>query len=240
MGEGATYKVIERTRLSGGVASCYNVVAIRMDCDDSTNQGVIIFMADSTIVLFDVMGTLVHDPFFWEVPQFLGMGLEQLLAEKHPTAWREFEHGLRTEEEYVVDFFADGRPVDLDGLRKTMTEAYYLLDGMEELLQELHAAGVAMHALSNYSIWYQWIEERLKLSRYLEWTFVSCLSGHRKPAPEIYQHAVQTLGVPASQCLFIDDRESNCEGARAVGMESVLFRGADALRDELRRRTLLP
>jgi hypothetical protein len=51
---------------------------------------------------------------------------------------------------------------------------YRYLDGMEELLQRLAAGGAHMHAFSNYPEWYRLIEGKLQLSRYLEWTFVSC------------------------------------------------------------------
>ncbi len=196
-------------------------------------------MAEKTIVLFDVMGTIVHDPFFWEVPEFFGLRLEQLLAQKHPTAWCEFEHGRMDEESYVRHFFSDGRTFDYDGLREAIQRAYYILDGMEEILKELKEQGVAMHALSNYPTWYKWIEEKLKLSRFLEWTFVSCLTGFRKPALDTYEHAVKTLNVPASQCLFIDDRAQNCEASEKVGMSSILFRDAAQLRQKLHECDLL-
>ncbi len=52
---------------------------------------------------------------------------------------------------------------------------YRFLDGMETLLTRLHAAGYEMHALSNYPVWYQIIEEKLRLSRFMDWTFVSCV-----------------------------------------------------------------
>lgn len=45
---------------------------------------------------------------------------------------------------------------------------------MEALLERLAAAGIRMHAFSNYPAWWALIEERLGLSRYLQWTFVSC------------------------------------------------------------------
>jgi FMN hydrolase / 5-amino-6-(5-phospho-D-ribitylamino)uracil phosphatase len=53
-------------------------------------------------------------------------------------------------------------------------EQYNYLPGMETLLQHLSAAGHEMHTVSNYPIWYRWIEEKLKLSHFLPWTFVSC------------------------------------------------------------------
>ena len=96
-----------------------------------------------------------------------------------------------------------------------------------------------MHALSNYPCWYRLIEERLQLSRYVAWSFVSCETGVRKPAPEAYLHASRTLNVAPERCLFVDDRERNCDAARAVGMDAIVFRSAEQLRQELARRELL-
>ena len=46
------------------------------------------------ILLFDIMDTLVRDPFYEDVPAFFGMSLKELIDCKHPTAWAEFEKGL--------------------------------------------------------------------------------------------------------------------------------------------------
>jgi FMN phosphatase YigB (HAD superfamily) len=35
------------------------------------------------------------------------------------------------------------------------------------------------------------------------------------------------VGLPAADCVFVDDLRENCEGAEAVGMTAVLHRGAD-------------
>lgn len=51
---------------------------------------------------------------------------------------------------------------------------YRYLDGMEGLLQRLATGGAEVHAFSNYPAWWQLIEGKLELSRYLRWTFVSC------------------------------------------------------------------
>jgi FMN phosphatase YigB (HAD superfamily) len=91
-----------------------------------------------------------------------------------------------------------------------------------------------MHAFSNYPVWYQLIEERLSLSRFLDWTFVSCITGLRKPDPAAYADVSSKLGVPPEQCVFVDDRASNCEAARRSGIRSVVFEGVDSLRASLR------
>ena len=83
------------------------------------------------------------------------------------------------------------------------------------------------------------IEEKLGLSRYLEWSFVSCNTGHRKPEPEAYLGPARTLGLAPSECLFVDDRPVNVEGAIAAGMPGVVFTDAVTLRADLARHGLL-
>ena len=44
-----------------------------------------------------------------------------------------------------------------------------------------------------------------------------------KPDPRIYAHAAGGLGVPPEEILFIDDREDNVAGARAAGLQAILY-----------------
>lgn len=175
-------------------------------------------MNRTPILLLDVMETLINEPFFETVPKFFGMTLEELLAVKDPYSWREFEYGRIDEATYIRSFFKDGRPVDAAQIRACMSASYRWLDGVEELLGELKAKNIPMYALSNYSPWYLLIEEKLKLSRFLDWRFVSCLTGHRKPEPEAYLGPARALNVPTSECVFVDDRQKNVDAALAVGM----------------------
>jgi len=184
-------------------------------------------------VLWDVMGTLVHDPFFVEMPQFFGLTFDALLEAKHPDAWVEFELGKCSEEDFLESFFADGRNFDRRAFVGAVRSSYRWLPGLRELLVELRGAGCAMHAFSNYPVWYQLIEERLGLSRFLDWTFVSCLTGIRKPDPAAYAHVLSELGVSAERCVFVDDRRQNCEAALQCGIRSVVFEGVGPLRDAL-------
>lgn len=191
------------------------------------------------ILLFDVMDTLVRDPFFDVVPGFFGMDLPSLLAQKHPTAWIEFEMGQVSPRQYYERMFADCRPFDHAAFEAAVKAGYEYIEGVELLLRDLSAHGHAMHALSNYPVWYRWIEERLELSRYVKWSFVSCKTKVRKPDPRAYVGAATALGCAPEACLFIDDRHGNCEAAEAVGMRVVTFENAAQLRRELADRGLL-
>jgi HAD superfamily hydrolase (TIGR01509 family) len=80
------------------------------------------------------------------------------------------------------------------------------------------------------------IDEKLQLSRFLDWTFVSCKTGVRKPDPQAFLGAAATLEVDPQQCLFIDDRPVNVNAAQLVGMVAILYHSAEQLREELADR----
>lgn len=186
------------------------------------------------VILWDIMDTLVRDPFFTHMPGFFGHSMQELVTRLTPGAWVEFELGKLTELEFYARFFRDGRPLDGAGLKQHMASAYSWIDGIEALLGELQARAVEMHALSNYPLWYQLVEQQLGLSRYVQLSFISCHTGLRKPAPEAFLHACHQLDVPPEACLLIDDRAQNCAAAREVGLSALRFEGSvPALRQSL-------
>ncbi|KAK3034306.1 hypothetical protein RJ639_032646 [Escallonia herrerae] len=154
------------------------------------------------ILLFDVMDTIVRDPFYQDVPAFFG--------------WSWLENFSK-----------------MEGLKNCMRRGYSYLDGVEELLQALHRHGYEIHAFTNYPIWYEMIEDKLKLSTYLSWTFCSCKNGKRKPEPDFYLEVLKHLGVDSASCIFIDDRMKNVEAAINAGMAGLQFKNADLLRQDL-------
>ncbi|KAM7494428.1 hypothetical protein LguiB_029037 [Lonicera macranthoides] len=185
------------------------------------------------ILLFDIMDTIVRDPFYHDVPAFFGMSFKELIECKHPTPWIEFEEGLINETELARKFFKDGRPLDLEGLKNCMRRGYSYLEGVEELLHALKQNGYEMHAFTNYPIWYEMIEDKLKLSNYLSWTFCSCKNGKRKPDPAFYLEVLKHLNVDPARCIFVDDRMQNVVAAIDAGIVGLQFKNADLLRHDL-------
>lgn len=59
--------------------------------------------------------------------------------------------------------------------------------------------------------------------------------GIAKPDAEIYRHAVEGLGVPAGEILFVDDRKENILAARAAGMVAVQYLGHPGFVEEMQR-----
>ena len=113
--------------------------------------------------------------------------------------------------------------------------------GMHEIVEDLDAKGVPLFAITNFSadFWKPFHEkERAFFSRFRD-IVVSGEVKLLKPDPAIYFLALDRFGLKPSEALFIDDREINVEGARAVGIQAHLFADADDLRARLAREGLL-
>jgi len=192
-----------------------------------------------TVLLLDVMDTLVRDPTRDAVRACFDLSLSEIASRKNQQAWVDFECGLIDEATFAASYFNDGTPLPVAELRAALQRRYTWIPGIPELLDELAAAQVPCHLLSNYPIWSSLVDDALGLGERIPWTFVSWRTGLRKPAPAAYLTAARALGVAPEHCAFVDDRVVNCEAAQAVGCPSHHFVDSAALRAWLVRLGLL-
>jgi epoxide hydrolase-like predicted phosphatase len=71
------------------------------------------------------------------------------------------------------------------------------------------------------------------LEKYFDVIIVSSEVGMVKPSPEIFQLALQKLGVNPAESIFIDDNIGNVEGAAKIGIHSIQFESAAQLKADL-------
>ncbi|MEC3977070.1 HAD family hydrolase [Amycolatopsis sp. H20-H5] len=99
-----------------------------------------------------------------------------------------------------------------------------------ELLSALHEAGAALALLSNApSSFGRWVE-RQEWAKLFRTTVFSADLGCAKPDAEIFTSLLAKLGAAPPDCLFFDDRQSNVDGARAVGLRAERWLGVEAAR----------
>jgi putative hydrolase of the HAD superfamily len=104
------------------------------------------------------------------------------------------------------------------------------------LVAELAAEGVPLALLSNAPRSFAPMARRQKWFEHFRVAVFSGEHGIAKPDPAIWALLVRQLGASPSDCVFLDDREVNVEGAEAAGLTGVLWRGgAAAGRKELAR-----
>ncbi|MEO0862070.1 MAG: HAD family phosphatase [Pseudomonadota bacterium] len=113
--------------------------------------------------------------------------------------------------------------------------------GTWEVLHDLRARDVPLHAITNWSAetWPEGVRVHPELGTVFATTIVSGDVGIVKPSVGIFRLFCDRAGVRPEQCVFIDDGVHNCLGARAAGMDAIHFTGADGLRADLADRGLL-
>ncbi|MBZ5608853.1 MAG: HAD family phosphatase [Acidobacteriia bacterium] len=109
-----------------------------------------------------------------------------------------------------------------------------------EWARQLHASGLRTAILSNMPVPVrEYITRCPWLPAFHQRTF-SCDLRIAKPAPEIFRHCIDALGVPPSETLFLDDRPENIHAAQALGIHGVVFTTLDEVARELDRRFDIP
>ena len=71
--------------------------------------------------------------------------------------------------------------------------------------------------------WNKYIFQYHDIGKYFSQCIVSAAVHFRKPDKAIYEIALSQLGVPASECVFIDNRVTNLLVARDIGLDTILF-----------------
>lgn len=109
-----------------------------------------------------------------------------------------------------------------------------LIPGMEDYVKQLKHEGYHVYGLSNWvKETFDIVEHEFSVFQELEGMVISGREGVIKPFPEIYQLLLTRYQLKADECVFIDDVLENVEGARAIGMQGILFRGLDDLKKEI-------
>ena len=92
-------------------------------------------------------------------------------------------------------------------------------------LAAARAAGRRLLVVSNWDASLNEVLDRLGLSPMLDGVVTSAEFGVRKPAPEIFEHALALAGVAADEAIHIGDSlAEDVAGARAAGIEAVLIK----------------
>jgi 2-haloacid dehalogenase len=197
-------------------------------------------------VVFDV-GNVLYD---WN-PRFLyerltppGPALDAFLRDVATKEWH-FQHDAgrpfaETSTELIAEYPEHAELIAAWGPRFT-EQLGGMLPGMRDLVLELDAAGVPLYAITNFSgeFWPPFRAREADVFDRFRGIIVSGDELLTKPDPAIYRLTLDRFGLCAEECVFVDDRADNVAGAQGVGMESVVFSDAAALRSCFERLAIL-
>lgn len=183
------------------------------------------------VVAFDLMDTVLVDPFRPALEASTSLSFESLMARRDPQLYPAFERGEIDEAAYWQGQAQLGIAVDAAAFHAVRRAQTDFIDGMDRLLDDL-AGRVVRATASNYPVWVDELAEGVLAGRF-ERVVASCHIGVRKPDPAFFVELAAVLGVPLDRIAFVDDREVNVDAARSAGMPAHLFAGSAPLRQWL-------
>lgn len=109
------------------------------------------------------------------------------------------------------------------------------MPGMRELLIELRVKGYEIYGLTNWSMeTFPEAREHFGILQLIDRYVVSGAERLVKPDPRLFHVLLDRYGLKAEECTFVDDNPDNVAAARALGMEGIVFHGAEDLRKQLK------
>lgn len=140
--------------------------------------------------------------------------------------WEQMDLGIRSDEELFSEMLLREAAYQ-EEIRyifhhlSLISERYdYAISWVKELKEK----GYKVLFLSNYSRHLRKnVPETIDFLPYMDGGIFSSDVNLLKPDPRIYRLLCERYHVKPEQCLFIDDRKENVDGAIAVGMKSVQF-----------------
>lgn len=104
-----------------------------------------------------------------------------------------------------------------------------LIPGMSRILTELRQQGGKLYLLSNvsdgFAKHYTEVPHLAQLLSPFDGAVFSGVLGIVKPDNAIFRHLLETYGLDADQCVFIDDSAKNITGAHRAGIAGYVFDG---------------
>ena len=172
----------------------------------------------------------------------VGLSGRQVMDQLHAGSFlddlKSYERGETTAAEFARAVAGGlGLDLDADAFARAWGDIFELNESIAPLIRELKAAGYRLVLGSNTNDIHA-AHFRRQFDEVLGQFDALILSyevGHSKPSPEFYHACVAAAGLPADQCIFIDDLPENIEGAQQAGLNGLVYQDTPGLRRDLAR-----
>lgn len=97
-----------------------------------------------------------------------------------------------------------------------------LFAGVKELLEKLRSNGIriALASSSSKRSIHRMLDET-GLKSYFSWIVSGEMFRESKPDPEIYLHMLECIGLPAKDCVAVEDSTYGIQAAKAAGLDAI-------------------
>lgn len=189
-------------------------------------------------VIFDWGGVLIHDPSV-ELMNYCAnkLGIDiSILNKEHAKYEKDFQKG-KINESVIWEEICNKLKIPVPNLSSIWGEAVEFSfrnnKHIINIAKGLKSNGYKLGFLSNTEIPALDFFKKQKYD-FLDVAVFSCIEGYVKPEKEIYEITLNRLRVKTEEAIFIDDRVIHIEGAKKLGINTILFKDAKQLLTELK------
>ncbi len=192
-------------------------------------------------IVFDFGGVIAksnHDEIAQFIANSLNLSVEEAV-EASVELKKQMTQGVKEGDFWITYANSKGKtlPKDwMDQLNEARFRSLKTIPGMVSLVKNLQNQGFQTALLSNVRQSQAQIKSKLGYYELFEPVLFSYEIGVSKPDPKAYSILLERLKLPPEVVLFIDNKASNIEAAKAAGMDAILFIDAQQLIRELKQR----
>jgi epoxide hydrolase-like predicted phosphatase len=201
--------------------------------------------AEPQAVVFDFGGVMTNEPNRTAVIEFLCQSFE-LTQSEFEAASEEKRKAIKagkTDIEFWVEYaHTNGIELPMDWelqFKTTMKNALGINPEMYLLVEQIKEKEIPVGLLSNIDERRSKIIKDFELYKPFDPCLLSCDIGVEKPDIRAYQIMLREFDLPAADVVFVDDKIENVESAQTLGIDAILYRSAEQIREELVKRKLL-
>ncbi len=180
-------------------------------------------------IVFDCFGVLMTDAWLPFKAKAFGHDPELLLEATN--LMRQSDAGMISHDDFITSI-AKLASMPASQAKKAIAnnvanEPLFLY--IQELKKD-HKIGLLSNAADNW-LDHMFTPEQIKV---FDAVALSYEMRHVKPDPRAYEIIAERLGVEVGECVFVDDQERYCTGAREAGMKAIWYKNdVDQMRIEL-------
>lgn len=165
----------------------------------------------------------------------------ELLEVVSSQEWLDMDRGTMHYEEAIEQLAARYHRESLIKFYDAVHESLTPIHEGVEILRHVQTQGYKTYILSNLG---QRSHAKLSTIENFFGSFDGAIFSYQvktiKPEPEIYQLLLNTYNLKPEESVFIDDLEVNITGAKAHGIDGIICSDHTTVREELKKRSILP
>lgn len=156
--------------------------------------------------------------------------------------WKKYDNGLLSDaemKEALLPRFAEEDRDIAEMYFDTFADHYTPIAGMYNLLSELKEKGYRLYIVSDFPPRFTRLWEKYEIFRLFDGRAVSFEAHGSKQDLRLFSYLLETYGLRAGECFFVDDRADLVANAASCGFDGHVFVDAAGLRDCLVKRSVL-